>query len=389
MKNVRLLSSVVLGGMLLLAPLSIGDASAQELTQTQSVNVVEDVTGIILSDGETLSDYGDTIIMNSGEEVLQGTAGRSSVAATSTSTVKTWVAFRTAVNNPNVGVINVSSSFNSGLLKLDTVNRPLVINFINNSTINMNDNHSMHVGYGGSVTFMSNSNAPIITNGNQIKQPFVQGDWGSSVTFSGNVVVGNNNTQSRQHPFIRTAGSIQIPSGSNVVINEAIETNQLNIVNYGSLNVRTSQLTPIEVTTNGRLNVGQYGSLIATHSGTNPVIRMAGSGYFLIDNPYQIHLAQTGTGAMYSPLVHALGTNIQINAARNAFWTNNNFSWSPSQYWTAQLQAQLTAANGSQVLQSNLTSFTQNFLGFQGYREYSAGMGAQQFTDTFPLTESR
>lgn len=34
MKNVRLLSSVVLGGMLLLAPLSIGDASAQELTQT-------------------------------------------------------------------------------------------------------------------------------------------------------------------------------------------------------------------------------------------------------------------------------------------------------------------------------------------------------------------
>lgn len=79
MKNVRLLSSVVLGGMLLLAPLSIGDASAQELTQTQSVNVVEDVTGIILSDGETLSDYGDTITMNSGEEVLEGTAGRSSV----------------------------------------------------------------------------------------------------------------------------------------------------------------------------------------------------------------------------------------------------------------------------------------------------------------------
>ncbi len=84
----------------------------------------------------------------------------------------------------------------------------------------------MHVGYGGSVTFMSNSNVPIITNGNQIKQPFVQGDWGSSVTFSGNVVVGNNNTQSRQHPFIRTAGSIQIPSGSDVVINEAIETNR-------------------------------------------------------------------------------------------------------------------------------------------------------------------
>ncbi|OTN75888.1 hypothetical protein A5886_000964 [Enterococcus sp. 8G7_MSG3316] len=389
MKNVRLLSTVVLGGMLLLSPLSTVDASAQVTTQAQSVNVVDEVNGIILNDGETLSDYGNTITTSSGEEVLQDASGRSSVAATSTSTVKTWVAFRTAVNNSNVGVINVACSFNSSLLKLNTVNRPLVINFINNSTINMNDNHSLHVGYGGSVTFMSNSTAPIITNGNQVKQPFVQGDWGSNVTFSGNVVVGNTNTQSRQHPFIRTAGSIQIPSGSNVVMNEAIETNQLNIINYGQLTVRANLLTPIEITTNGRLNAGQYSSLIASHSGANPVIRMAGSGYFLIDNPYQIHLAQTGTGAMYSPLVQALGTNIQINAARNAFWANNNFGWSPSQYWSPYLQAQLTGVNGSQVLQSNLASFSQNFMGFQAYREYTAGTGAPQYTDTFPLTESR
>ncbi len=385
MKRMTLMSTLLLSGMFLTAPLSVTTVEASEVVpETQSLTEDGDVPGIHLKDGETLSMYGET--MTNDEEVELFVDGRSNHQ---TASVNSWSGFRSAINNNNVSVINVTSSFNSGLKNLNTVNRTVTINFINNSTINMNNNHSLRVGYGGHVHFTSNSNRPIITNGNQVRQPFVQGVSGSTVSFSGNsVVVGNEQTRQRQQPFIRTDGLIQIDSGSQVIMNEAIVANQLNVINNGSLTVNSNYLSPVQISTNGRMYVGEFSTFKADHNGLEPVVKVLGSGHLLIDNPYQLHLRQTGSGALSSPLIHTLGTNIQVNAVRNAFWANNNFGPSPTHAWTAHLQTQLSGANGNQIISSNINSFTQNFLGFNGYREYTAGTGSQAYPDTFPPTES-
>ncbi len=379
MKKITLICTLALGGMVLVSPLSTTAVNASEDIVATTL-VGESTTGILLSDGEELSDHGETFIDDEGAEFFVDSEGRM------TASVRTWSGFRSAVNNVNVAVINVTSSFNSSSSSLNKVNRSLTINFINNATINVNNNHSLQIGYGGHVTFTSHSTYPIIINNNQVRQPYVQGDMGSSISFNGNVVVGNLTTRVRQQPFIRTSGLVQVNSGSNIILNEAIEANQLNVINYGSLTIDSDYLSPVQITQNGRLNVSELSTFRAGHAGNNAVVQLLGAGQFIVDNPYHIHLVQTGTGAITSPLVYSLGAHIQINAIRNAFWTNNNYGWSPTQAWGDRLQAQLTGANGSEILSSNIESFEDNFLGFNAYRQYTAGTGADVFPDTYPST---
>lgn len=384
MKRMTLMSTLLLSGMLLVGPISVTNVAASEIVpEAQLLTEGETAGGVFLKDGETLSMYGETFTNDEDVEFFVDDQNRT------TASVRTWSGFRSAINNSNVSVINVTSSFNSALTSLNTVNRAVTINFLNNSTINMNNNHSLHVGFGGHVHFNSSSNRPIVTNGNQVRQPFIQGVSGSTVSFSGNtLVVGNEQTRQRQQPFIRTDGLVQIDSGSQVIMNEAIVANQLNVINNGSLTVNSNILSPVQISTNGRMYVGEFSTFKADHTGGEPVVKVLGSGHLTIDNPYQIHLRQTGSAAYSSPLIHTLGTNIQINAVRNAFWANNNFGPTPTHAWTAHLQTQLSGANGSQVVSSNINSFTQNFLGFNGYREYTAGSASQLYPDTFPSTES-
>lgn len=383
MKRFTFINTLLLSGMLLTVPLSIKDAYANEVTpEMQSLPNNESDIGIHLKDGEVLSMYGETFTNDEGAELFVDDQNRT------TASVVTWAGFRSSINNSNVSVINVISSFSSDFTRLNTVNRVVRINFINNSTITVKDNHFLPVGFGGHVNFHSNSNRPIITNQNQVQQPFVQGESGSRISFSGFTVVGNTDTRLRQQPFVRTNGLVQIEPGSEIIMNESIEANQLNIINNSSLTINSDYLSPIQILSNGRMYVGEFSTLRADHNGNDPVIKSLGSGQILIDNPYHVHLKQTGSGAFISPLINSLGTNIEINAVRNSFWANNNFGSTPTHSWAPQLHAQLSGANGNQVISSNINSFQQNFLGFNGYREYSAGSNSQLYPDTFPPAES-
>lgn len=383
MKRITFMNTFLLSGMLLTAPLSIENTFASELTsEMQALPKDESVKGIQLKDGEELSMYGETFTNDEGAELFVDDQNRT------TASVFTWAGFRSSINNSSVSVINVTSSFYSDFTRLNTVNRSIRINFINNSTITVKDNHFLPIGFGGHVSFHSNSNRPIITNRNQVQQPFVQGESGSRISFSGFTVVGNADTRLRQQPFVRTNGLVQIEPGSEVIMNEAIEANQLNIINNGNLTINSDYLSPIQILSNGRMYVGEFSTLRADHSGNDPVIKSLGAGQIFIDNPYHVHLKQTGSGAFISPLINSLGTNIEINAVRNSFWANNNFGSNPTHSWAPQLKAQLSGANGSQVISSNISSFQQNFVGFNGYREYTAGSNNQLYPDTFPPVES-
>ncbi|WP_019722368.1 pectate lyase-like adhesive domain-containing protein [Enterococcus mundtii] len=380
MKKIMQLNLVFfLGGIigLLFVRSTTSEATMHDFQTNLGIGVKESVNGILLEDGESLADNVHHFISEDGAYYVVNKENRKTVE------VRTWYQFRNAINDQNVSAINVSASFNTTFHSLDTIDRPLTINFINAARIDLENNHALKLAKHSTLEIKANAKSPIFVSQNQLKQPFIQSSYGSTIRLEGEVIIGDGSTELREQPFIRTEGLIEVPSGSNVRIHEAIEANDLFVINYGRLELRAHEVTPIKMGINGTIRVGEFSSLKVTHGGSHSVIKMTG-GEIFFDNPYSIHLKQTGFGGLVAPLIDSSAVLMEINAVRNAFWENYNMSFRPTHVWNSQLQTRLGGPHGSQVLRSNSVSFEKHFLGFGSYREYTAGMEMPLFPDTFP-----
>lgn len=331
---------------------------------------------VFFEDGESIANGFNRFISEDYTYYLKNAEKRKTVD------VRTWYQFCNAINDPNVNVINVSTKFSTTFYPLNPINRNLVINFINDASIYLTYNHSLSLAKNSVLEINSHSKSPIFISSNHLKQPFIQSSYGGTVRLKGEIVIGDASTENREQPFIRTEGLIEVPSGSKVTMHEAIEANDLFVINYGNFELITNEVIPIKLGINGTLRVGEFSSLTVTHGGENPVIKMTG-GQIFFDNPYKIHLRQTNFKEHSSPLIHSSGVLMEINAVRNAFWGNGNISTQPTHVWNSQLQVRLGGLHGSKVLYSNSDSFEKNFLGFESYREYAAGKDMQLYPDIF------
>ncbi len=368
-----------LGGImgLLFGCSTTSGATMQDFQTNLAIGVEEPVNGILLEDGESLADHVHHFVSEDGAYYVVNKDNRT------TAEVRTWHQFRNAINNQNVSVINVVASFNTTFHSLDTVDRPLNINFINAACIDLENDHALKLAKHSALEITANAKSPIFISKNQLQQPFIQSSYGSAIRLKGEVVIGDGSTEVREQPFIRTEGLIEVSSGAKVRIHEAVEANDLFVINYGHLELHAHEVTPLKMGINGTITVSEFSSLKVIHGGRHSVIQMTG-GEIFFDNPYSIHLKQTGFGGLVAPLIDTSAVLIEINAVRNAFWEDYNLSFHPTHVWNSQLQARLGGPHGSQVLRSNLVSFEKHFLGFGSYREYTAGVDMPLFPDTFP-----
>lgn len=333
--------------------------------------------GVFIKVGESLAKGSNRFISEDYAYYLKNTENRKTVE------VRTWYQFCNAINDQNVNVINVSTKFSTTFYPLNPINRNLVINFINDASIYLTYNHTLNLAKNTVLEINAHSKYPIFISSEYLKQPFIQSSYGSTVRLKGEIMIGDTSTENREQPFIRTEGLIEVPSGSKITMHEAIETNDLFVINYGNFELCTNEIIPIKIGVNGILRVGEFSSLKVTHRGEHPVIQMTG-GQIFFDNPYSIHLRQTNLNGHSSPLIHSSGVLMEINAVHNAFWGNSNISPQPTHVWNSQLNVRLGGPHGSQVLYSNSDNFEKNFLGFESYREYTAGKDMPLYPDIFP-----
>lgn len=380
MKKIKSFNLVlILGGIIGSVFIFSSTCEAKSHGNKPSISIRDEnpTKGVVLEDGESLTDYPNSYISEDHAYYIKNTLSRK------TAEVRTWYQFCNAVNDQNVSVINVSASFTTRFHQINPINRNLVINFINNASIYLTYNHALNLEKNSVLEINAHSKSPIFISTPHLKQPFLQSSYGSTIRLKGEIVIGNDSTKNREQPFIRTEGLIEVPSGSKVRMYEAIEATDLIVINYGSFEVCTNEIVPIKIGINGILRVGEFSSLKATHDGIHPVIQMTG-GQIFFENPYSIHLRQTNYKGRESPLIHSSGVIIEINAVRNAFWKNDNISPNPTHVWNSQLMVRLGGPHGSQVLTSNSINFKNNFTGFESYREYTAGEDMPLYPDIFP-----
>ncbi|MFD2390469.1 hypothetical protein [Enterococcus gallinarum] len=298
--------------------------------------------------------------------------------------VASWKQFSIAINDPQVSWVNITASFTCRKENLKPVTRPLLLNFMNDATIFINQEQSIRIEREGVLLMRSYSETPVFKRLNTVKEPFIVGKPKSIIEFLGNVVIGDSTTTSHSAPFIQTKGDVIIGGECLLRKYEGIEVSNLLIMPYGSLEIETKLLSPLVIVEEGHLFVGDISYLYVTHSGEQPAIQIEDGGELTFDQPYDIHIRQTGLGACISPLISSVAAKMSIVAVNSALWLNNNLEMQPTQMWKQELRAMLDGINGKRIAETNSSDFQQSFYGFGAYREFSAGSRAPEFIQNVP-----